>query len=123
MLLCSVGSISRSAKALLGRAKAKVHWTLWHPSRALLDNKRTSECEVLFCYPRSAGHFSKPNCFAVWVRFLGELKRPSVVPVPRSTGPCGTRLALFSSLTNKYSFPSLFHKLFPNDLSFPDIPA
>ena len=43
--------------------------------------------EVLFCYPRSAGHFSIPNCFAVWVRFLGTLKRPSVVPKPRSTGP------------------------------------
>ena len=56
--------------------------------------KRTSEWEVLFCYPRSAGHFSIPNCFAVWVRFLGTLKRPSVVPKPRSTGPCGTRLAL-----------------------------
>ena len=56
--------------------------------------KRTSEWEVLFCYSRSAGHFSKPNCLAVWVRFLGTLKRPSVVPEPRSTGPCGTRLAL-----------------------------
>ena len=121
MLLCSVGSISRSAKALLGRAKAKVHWTLWHPSRALLDNKRTSECEVLFCYPRSASLFSKHNCFAARVRFLGELKLSSVVPVPRSTGPCATRLALFPSLTNRYSFPSLFHKPFPNDLSFPDI--
>ena len=95
-LLRSLGSISRSAKAPLGRARAKVHWTLWHPARALLDNKRTSECEVLFCYTRSAKHFSKPNCFAVWVRFLGTLKRPSVVHVPRSTGPCGTRLALLS---------------------------
>ena len=96
---------------------------LWHPSRALLDNKRTSECEVLFCYPRSASLFSKHNCFAARVRFLGELKLSSVVPVPRSTGPCATRLALFPSLTNRYSFPSLFHKPFPNDLSFPDIPA
>ena len=50
--------------------------------------------EVLFCYPRSAGHFSIHNCFAVWVRFLGALKRPPVVPEPRFTGPCGTRLAL-----------------------------
>ena len=58
--------------------------------------------EVLFCYPRSAGHFSKPNCFAVWVRFLGTLKRPSVVPEPRSTGPCGTRLAL-SKITKRTS--------------------
>ena len=33
MLLCSKGSISRSAKAPLGRARAKVHRTLWHPSR------------------------------------------------------------------------------------------
>ena len=39
-LLGSLGSISRRAKALLGRASAKVHRTLWHPSRALLDNKR-----------------------------------------------------------------------------------
>ena len=39
-LLGSLGSISRRAKALLGRARAKVHWTLWQPSRALLDNKR-----------------------------------------------------------------------------------
>ena len=39
-LLCSLGSISRDATAPLGRARAKVHWTLWHPSRALLDNKR-----------------------------------------------------------------------------------
>ena len=57
--------------------------------------KRTSKWEVLFCYPRSARLFSKHNCFAVWIRFLGALKRPSVVPVPRSTGPYGTRLALF----------------------------
>ena len=56
--------------------------------------KRTSKWEVLFCYPRSAKHFSNPNCFAVWVRFLGSLKRPSVVPEPRSTGPCGTRLIM-----------------------------
>ena len=39
-LLGSLGSISRRAKALLGRARTKVHWTLWHPSLALLDNKR-----------------------------------------------------------------------------------
>ena len=39
MLLCSKGSISRSAKALLGRASAKVHWTLWHPARALVNKK------------------------------------------------------------------------------------
>ena len=96
MLLCSVGSISRSAKALLGRAKAKVHWTLWHPSRALLDNKRTSECEVLFCYPRSASLFSKHNCFAARVRFLGELKHSSVVSEPRFSGY--KRIALFSRL-------------------------
>ena len=64
--------------------------------------KRTSKWEVLFCYPRSAWHFSKPNCLAVWVRFLGELKRSSVVPEPRSTGPCGTRLAL-SKITKRTS--------------------
>ena len=38
-LLCSLGSISRDAKAPLGRAKAKVHWTLWHPARALVNKK------------------------------------------------------------------------------------
>ena len=32
-LLGSLGSISRSAKAPFGRARAKVHRTLWHPSR------------------------------------------------------------------------------------------
>ena len=48
---------------------------------------RTSEWEVLFCHPGSAGHFSKPNCFTVWLRFLGTLKRPSVVSEQRSTGP------------------------------------
>ena len=85
--------------------------------------KGLPNAKSFFCYPRSAGHFSKPNCFAVWVRFLGALKLSSVVPEPRSTGPCGTRLAHFPSLTNRYSFPSLFHKPFPNDLSFPDIPA
>ena len=46
----SMGSISQSAKALFGRAKAKVHRTSW---------------------------------------LLNALKRPSVVPKPRSTGPCG----------------------------------
>ena len=92
-LLRSLGSISRDAKAPLGRAKAKVHWTLWHPARALV-NKKDLRMGSLFCYPRSARHFSKPYCFAARVRFLGALKRPSVVPKPRSTGPCGTRLAL-----------------------------
>ena len=47
-LLGSLGSISRSAKAPLGRAKAKVHWTLWHPSRALLDNKKDFQMESPF---------------------------------------------------------------------------
>ena len=93
-LLCSLGSISRDAKAPLGRASAKVHRTLWHPSRALLDNKKDFRMGSPFFYSRSAGHFSKPNCLAVWVRFLGELKHSSVVPEPRSTGPCGTHLAL-----------------------------
>ena len=40
MLPCSKGSISRGAKAPLGRARTKVHWTLWHPARSFLDNKR-----------------------------------------------------------------------------------
>ena len=55
--------------------------------------KRTSEWEVLFCHPGSAGHFSKPNCFTVWLRFLGTLKHPSVVSEQRSTGPLDTHLA------------------------------
>ena len=92
------------------------------PSRALA-NKKGYPSGYPFLLSRSALHFSNACCFAAWVRFLGALKRPSVVPVPRSTGPCATRLALFPSLTNRYSFPSLFHKPFPNDLSFPDIPA
>ena len=62
------------------------------PSRAL-DNKKGYPSGYPFLLSRSARHFSKPNCFAVWVRFLGALKRPSVVPEPRYTGPCGTRLA------------------------------
>ena len=33
ILLCSMGSISQSAKALFGRANAEVHRTSWHPSR------------------------------------------------------------------------------------------
>ena len=32
-LLRSLGSISQSTKVLFGRARAKVQWTLWHPSR------------------------------------------------------------------------------------------
>ena len=94
-LLCSLGSISRDAKAPLGRARAKVHWTLWHPARALVI-KKDIRLDILFLLPRSAMHFSNPCCFAARVRFLGALKRPSVVPKPRSTGPCGTRLALLS---------------------------
>ena len=37
--------------------------------------------------------FLNSYCFAVWVRFLRALKRSSVVPMQRSTGPLGTRLA------------------------------
>ena len=56
--------------------------------------KRTfPDWEVLFCYLRSAMHFLNSYCFAVWVRFLRALKRSSVVPMQRSTGPLGTRLA------------------------------
>jgi len=87
-LLCSLGSISRDAKAPLGRAKAKVHWTLWHPARALVI-KKDIRLDILFLLPRSAMHFSNPCCFTARVRFLGVLK-------PRFTGPCGTRLALLS---------------------------
>ena len=73
------------------------------PSRALLDNKKDFPLwEVLFCYSRSAMHFSNPYCFAVQVRFLSALKRPSVVPKPRSTGPCGTRLA-YSDISINFS--------------------
>ena len=104
-LLGSLGSISRRAKALLGRARAKVHWTLWHPSRALLDNKKDFRIGSPFLLSEKCEHFSKPNCLAVWVRFLGELKHSSVVPEPRSTGPCGTRLAL-SKITKGTYFTS-----------------
>ena len=71
MLLCSMGSISRSAKALLGRANAKVHRTLWHPSRALLDNKRTSECEVLFLLSEKCGALLETQL----LRCLGSISR------------------------------------------------
>ncbi len=54
ILLCSMGSISQSAKALFGRANVEVHRTSW---------------------------------------LLNALKRLSVVPMQRSTGPLGTRLA------------------------------
>ena len=37
-LLRSLGSISQSTKVLFGRARAKVHWTLWHPSRVTYGN-------------------------------------------------------------------------------------
>ena len=96
MLPCSKGSISRVAKAPLGRAKAKVHRTLWHPARSFLDNKKNLRVGSPFLLSRSARHFSNACCLAARVRFLGSLKRPSVVPVPRSTGPCGTRLTLLS---------------------------
>ena len=92
-LLGSLGSISRSAKAPLGRARAKVHWTLWHPSRALVI-KKGYPSGYPFLLPSSAMLFSIPCCFTARVRFLGVLKLSSVVPEPRSTGPCGTRLAL-----------------------------
>ena len=92
-LLCSLGSISRDAKAPLGRAKAKVHWTLWHPSRALVI-KKGYPSGYPFLLPSSAMLFSNLCCFTARVRFLGVLKLSSVVPEPRSTGPCGTRLAL-----------------------------
>ena len=64
--------------------------------------KRTSEWEVLFCHPGSAGHFSKPNCFTVWLRFLGTLKCPSVVSAQRSTGPLDTHLAQHTGVTIIY---------------------
>ena len=63
------------------------------PSRALA-NKKGYPSGYPFLLSRSAMHFSNACCFAARVRFLGTLKRPSVVPKPRSTGPCGTRLAL-----------------------------
>ena len=61
---------------------------------ALLLFKKGYPLDILFLLPRSALHFSNSYRKASWVRFLGELKLPSVVPEPRSTGPCGTRLAL-----------------------------
>ena len=63
ILLRSIGSISQCAEAPFGRAKVKVHRTLW---------------------------------------LLSALTRPSVVPKPRSTGPCGTRLA-YSDISINFS--------------------
>ena len=57
-------------------------------------------------------HFLNPYCFAVWVRFLRALKRPSVVPIQRSTGPLGTRLA-YSNISIIFSlaeYPFLLSK-------------
>ena len=55
MLLCSKGSISRRAKALLGRARTKVHWTLWHPSRAFAKKKDIYLDVLLFYYREVRG--------------------------------------------------------------------
>ena len=84
------------------------------PSRALLDKKDFPDWEVLFCYLRSAMHFLNSYCWssmgsisqsakALFGRantevhrtswLLNALKRLSVVPMQRSTGPLGTRLA------------------------------
>ena len=67
------------------------------PRLALLLIKKDIHLDILFLLSRSAMHFSNACCFAAWVRFLGELKLSSVVPKPRSTGPCGTRLALLDT--------------------------
>ena len=66
------------------------------PSRALA-NKKGYPSGYPFLLSRSAMHFSNACCFAARVRFLGALKLSSVVPKPRSTGPCGTRLALLDT--------------------------
>ena len=73
ILLCSMGSISQSAKALFGRANTEVHRTSW---------------------------------------LLNALKRLSVVPMQRSTGPLGTRLA-YSNISIIFSlaeYPFLLSK-------------
>ena len=117
MLFYSKGSISRDAKAPLGRAKAKVHWTLWHPSRSLVI-KKDIRLDILFLLPRSAMHFSNPCCFTARVRFLGTLKRPSVVPKPRSTGPwfwhparALVKKSCHTNLINQCDSPNFNYKL------------
>ena len=117
MLLCSKGSISRSAKAPLGRARAKVHWTLWHPSRSLVI-KKDIRLDILFLLPRSAMHFSNPCCFTARVRFLGVLKLSSVVPKPRSTGPwfwhparALVKKSCHTNLINQCDSPNFNYKL------------
>ncbi len=79
MLLCSKGSISRSAKAPLGRAKAKVHWTLWHPSRALV-NKKDFRMRSPFLLSEKCGTLLETQL----LRCLGSISRDAKAPLGRA---------------------------------------
>ena len=80
MLLCSKGSISRSAKALLGRASAKVHWTLWHPARALLDNKKDFRIGSPFLLSEKCGALLDTQLLCS----LGSISRSAKAPLGRA---------------------------------------
>ncbi|MBD9304615.1 MAG: hypothetical protein EGS63_07530 [Lachnospira sp.] len=79
MLLCSKGSISRDAKAPLGRAKAKVHWTLWHPARALV-NKKDFQMGSPFLLSEKCGALLDTQL----LRSLGSISRDAKAPLGRA---------------------------------------
>ncbi|HBD66068.1 MAG TPA: hypothetical protein DC028_03435 [Eubacterium sp.] len=80
-LLGSLGSISRRAKALLGRARAKVHWTLWHPSRALLDNKKDFRMGSPFLLFEKCGALLETQLLGS----LGSISRDAKAPLGRAS--------------------------------------
>ena len=79
-LFCSLGSISRDAKAPLGRAKAKVHWTLWHPARALLDNKKDFQMGSPFLLSEKCEALLETQL----LRSLGSISRSAKAPLGRA---------------------------------------
>ncbi len=78
-LLRSLGSISRDAKAPLGRAKAKVHRTLWHPARALV-NKKDFQIGSPFLLSEKYGALLDTQL----LRSLGSISRDAKAPLGRA---------------------------------------
>ena len=79
-LLRSLSSISRGAKAPLGRASAKVHWTLWHPARALLDNKKDFRIGSPFLLSEKCGALLDTQLLCS----LGSISRDAKAPLGRA---------------------------------------
>ena len=79
-LLRSLGSISRVAKAPLGRAKAKVHWTLWHPARALVNKK-----DFQMGSPFLLSEKCKALLDTQLLRSLGSISRVAKAPLGRAS--------------------------------------